>query len=63
MAVQPQSTFAKWLHAFRHEGESERSFANRMGIDQRTLRRIYQGNAVHQTTYNAIATALRVSFP
>lgn len=61
MALQPQTTFAWWLHAFRHEGESERSFADRMGIDQRTLRRIYKGNVVHQSTYIAIATALDMS--
>jgi len=60
MALQPRSTFALWLHAFRHDGESERSFANRMGIDQRTLRRIYEGNVVHQSTLLAIAAAIKL---
>ena len=60
MALQPQSSFAKWLHAFRHDGESERAFAIRMGIDQRTLRRIYEGHIVHQQTLLAISAAINI---
>jgi transcriptional regulator with XRE-family HTH domain len=60
MALQPKTDFARWLHAFRKDGESERAFARRLGIEQQTLRRIYEGHVSHQSTLISIATAIKI---
>lgn len=60
MGLKPQSYFARWLHAFRLDGESERAFARRLKIEQQTLRRIYEGHVVHQKTLLSIASALNL---
>lgn len=58
--MKPTTDFARWLHAFRQDGESERGFARRLGIESQTLRRIYEGRVAHQKTLMAIAKAINL---
>jgi len=58
--MKPTTDFARWLNAFRQDGESERGFARRLGIESQTLRRIYEGRVAHQKTLMAIARAINL---
>ena len=55
MPLKPQTKFARWLHNIRESHESERAFAHRLGISHPTLRRIYEGKQVDNSTLEKIA--------